>query len=769
MSSGSTSVSPKANENPKQGAGRKLALGAAFLAVLSLGAVVWAESAGWPFLAAPLERQLTRAAQRAVRFDASVSLPEAPATQASGTAGASDQRSTKITANSAPNSAPNTTSAFSIRLFGGFKLRVPAVTVAAPAWSATPHTLQARDLALDLRYSDLWRAYRGGGVRIESLQASSLDAQLERLADGRASWQFGQTAVPKAADRPLVLPTFGVLQIGSGTLSVNDVPLALNIQCDLAWSPPQRAANGLPAAPSVLTVKAKGQYKKLPLVAQLQTAGSVSELIDAKQGSEGRPRLPLQLRATVGRAALSFDGSSASAFSLTSLAGQYDLSGPSLAAVGDPVGVTLPTTGAFRSRGRVVKENANQSDVWRVMVDEAVVGSSRLNGAFSYETVNGVPKLSGHLGGSRLLLADLGPAIGGVPRSEDGGRPVKLAAPALARAPAPAPAPAPAGKVLPARPFDLKALRAMDANVLIDISDVDLNTSLLEPLRPLRVHLQLVSGVLTLSELEARTAQGELRGWVRLDGRNTAALWNANLRWNDVRLERWIKQVRANAAPPWVSGRLNGNAVLQGQGRSTAEILATLKGNLRTELKGGAVSHLAIEAAGLDVAQGLGMLFKGDDALPVQCGVADLVVAAGNFKPRLMVVDTADSAVWVDGSLSLASESMDLRAVVFPKDFSPLALRTPLLVKGSFSKPEVSVEKAPLAKKLGLSVLLGLINPLAALIPLIDVGDAQGAAAGGASGGASGGAANESSGNAKASGCASFAKRARAAAQARRP
>ena len=314
-------------------------------------------------------------------------------------------------------------------------------------------------------------------------------------------------------------------------------------------------------------------------------------------------------------------------------------------------------------------------------------------------------------------------------------------------------------KVLPSRPFDLQALRAMDANVLIDISDVDLNTRLLEPLRPLRMHLQLVGGVLTLSDLQARTAQGELAGLVRLDGRNTPALWNAKLRWSGVRLEQWIKQVRANGAPPWVSGRLNGTAQLQGQGKSTAEILASLKGSVRSELLGGTVSHLAVEAAGLDVAQGLGILFKGDDALPVQCGVADLAVDAGSFKPRLMVVDTTDSSVWVDGSLSLASEALDLRLVVYPKDFSPLALRTPLRVKGSFAKPEISLEKAPLARKLGASVLLGLLNPLAALIPLIDVGDAKAAADAGAGAGV---------GVGKGVGCANFAKRARESSASRR-
>jgi AsmA family protein len=686
------------------------------LAALLLLAAAWAESAGWPFLAAPLERQLSRLAHREVRFsDAGLKSAVQPKVQA------------------------HSITAFSVRLLGGVKLRAPALTVAAPEWSQATHLLTARDIELDLRYADLWRAYRGGAIRAERLQASSLDAQMERLADGRASWQFRGRLNPPPVDAPLVLPTFGALQIGAGTLSLNDAPLALNIQCDLTWTPLQLAADGTPALPAGLTVKAQGQYKKFPLNAELKTAASVPELGDARTEAGAKlntsTRLPITLRATVGRASLRFDGSSASAFSLAGLVGRYDLSGPSLAAVGDPVGVTLPTTGAFRSRGRILKEGVKQADVWRVVVDDAVVGSSRLNGAFTYETVGGVRKLSGRLGGSRLLLSDLGPAIGGMPRAADGSKPAVTSK----------------GKVLPSRPFDLKALRAMDANVLIDISDVDLNTRLLEPLRPLRAHLQLVAGVLTLSDLEARTAQGELRGFLRLDGRNTPALWNTNLRWNDVRLERWIKQARANAAPPWVSGRLNGNAVLQGQGRSTAEILATLKGTVRTELLGGAVSHLAIEAAGLDVAQGLGVFIKGDDALPVQCGVADLVAEAGSFKPRVMVLDTKDSVLWVDGSLSLATETLDLRAVVIPKDFSPLALRTPLLVKGSFAQPKVSVEKAPLARKLGLSVLLGLLNPLAALIPLIDPGDAQATNSGGAGG------------------CASFAKRAREAPALRRP
>ena len=173
-----------------------------------------------------------------------------------------------------------------------------------------------------------------------------------------------------------------------------------------------------------------------------------------------------------------------------------------------------------------------------------------------------------------------------------------------------------------------------------------------------------------------------------------------------------------------MSGQLGGRATLKGQGQSTAEILSTLNCRARTELQNGSVSHLAIEASGLDIAEAVGLLFKGDTALKVQCAVADMNVARGLFKPRVMVFDTIDSVVSIDGALSLANESLDLRLVVLPKDFSPVTLRSPLHVRGSFADPDVYIEKQALSLKVAGTLLLGLLNPLAALLPLIDAGDA---------------------------------------------
>lgn len=41
---------------------------------------------------------------------------------------------------------------------------------------------------------------------------------------------------------------------------------------------------------------------------------------------------------------------------------------------------------------------------------------------------------------------------------------------------------------------------------------------------------------------------------------------------------------------------------------------------------------------------------------------------------------------------------------------------------GTFSDPSVAVEKGPLALRAGAAILLGMVNPFAALIPLIETG-----------------------------------------------
>lgn len=630
-------------------------------AALALSALVatglsWmrGEANGWPALAQPVQQLLSQVLERPVQFT-----------------GARPLR---------------------VQFGGGLRLSASRLEVAAPLWSSAP-PLVADDVVLTLRYRDLWRAWRGQPLHIQSWSAARVDAHLERLADGRTSWQFGpHPLVPTAP--AVALPSWGQLHIDNARVHYLDLLQGLDAQ--MTGSLHQEARSS-----GVLQLQAQGHYRKHPFQMELRSTGVLPWTDAPRRATSLAQSLALTLHARVGRAELSFEGSSTHIASLAGLEGQFTLSGPSLAAVGDVLGVTMPTTAAFKSNGVLVREG----EIWHVRLDSATVGGSRLNGNFTYQRDRPVPLLSGRLGGERVLLVDLGPVLGVAPQARRGAR-----------------------KVLPTRPFDLAALRAMDADVQIDLAEGDLNARWLEPLRPLRAHLQLVGGVLTLRKLEARTGQGELRGTVLLDGRGPQALWRAELVWSHVQLERWVHQVRTSGKLPWLAGRLSGWAQVQGQGRSTADILASLQGRIRTELDGGTVSHLAVEMAGLDVAESLGVWLKGDNALAVPCAVADWVGTKGVFHPQPWVLDSSDSTIWVEGSVSLAQETLDLRAVVVPKDFSLLALRTPLRVRGSLAQPVITFDKGRLSLKLAAAwVLATVLNPLSALLPLLDTGDAAAA------------------------------------------
>ena len=667
---------------------------AVFAVVVAIGI---GEATGWRLLVAPMQHWLTNALDRRVEFG-----PDA--------GGADGVR---------------------IGLIGSVRMRAPMIEIGAPAWSKAPHMVLARNAQLEFGYGDLWRAYRGSPLRVRQLHADQLDAQIERLADGRASWQFGP---PKPEDPAQVtrLPSFGELRVGDGTLVFRDAVLEADLEARFALTerstgaepgslpasgsaaPVQAASASWPSDPAAsaagnagLQLQATGKYRKLPLKVELSTSG-VLELAgpDAEQTTQ-----PVTLDATIGRATLRFKGVTRDALHLTALRGRFDVAGPSLAAVGDPLGVTLPTTGAFKTHGFLAKEGG----LWKAVFVEAKIGGSRLDGAFTFDRRQEVPLLSGRLNGSRLVLADLGPVVGTTPRHAPSGKPAEPSAKLEA----------PGGRVLPDRRFDLPSLRAMNANVLIDIAYLDLGTSLLEPLKPLRTHLRLLGGVLTLSDIDARSAEGRLTGDAGFDGRQSQALWTVDLRLLGVRLERWLHQQRKSGAPAYITGRMDGQVKIAGRGRSTAEILGSLNGAMRFHLRNATISHLAVEAAGIDLAEALGVFLKGDDSLAIECNVADFSVENGLARPRLFVLDTRDSAIWVEGSLSLQSEALDLTAIVSPKDFSPLTLRTPIHVKGTFAVPSVLLEKSKLGAKVGAAALLSLLNPLAALIPFIDPGSSD--------------------------------------------
>lgn len=651
------------------------------LVLLALAAFAVAESMGWRFMAAPVERFLSERLEREVRF----------------------------------GDATDPTR-FHLRLTQGVQLRVARLYVGAPA-GGRDVLADGRAVQLQMRYRDLLGLRRGGALPVYSLSADALALRLVRGEDGRANWTFG-TARDKTDDAPWIRGVrFAELRVRDGDVVYLDAPQRLDLAGTFSFrdhspgtpeaSAPTARSGARP--PPTLVGQARGHYHGQPLEVKLET-GALLALIDEESARE--QALVMRADGSLGRARLSMDGRLYDIFSRPSIDTAFTLAGPSLEAAGEPLGVTLPVTPPFTMQGRL----AHDGRIWKADIRDARIGRSQLSGVFAFTpaAVTGSrSRLEGTLGGKALWLQDLGPSIG-TPAS---GEPASREAAAKTRA---------QGRVLPDKTFDLPSLRVMDADVQIQLDQLELGTPALQNIRPLRAHLLLQDGVLALEDLDARLAGGQVSGRIALDGQQAPARWSTRLALSGLALERWLQLEREGGAPPYVAGRLAGIVELAGQGNSTAQILGSSDGLMRLMLVRGSVSHLGLEVAGLDLAQALGVFVAGDAPLPVNCGVAALSVREGMVRPELFVLDTPDSLLRVSGGASLATERLDLTARVSPKDVSPVSLRTPVRVRGSFASPRVSVEAMPLVARVGAAAALALVNPLAALVPLVDPGDAAG-------------------------------------------
>jgi uncharacterized protein involved in outer membrane biogenesis len=695
---------------------RNAGLGALGVLVLLVVAISVCEFVEWPFLRHPLEARLSRILDRPVAFG--------------------DQ--------------------FGVRLLGSVRAHTDSMTIGpAPATGPTlvddagkPRDfMHATNVKLALTYGTLYDQWKGSGqpLQVKLLDVDGLELNLKRNADGHANWQFGAAAPATSASSPQ-LPQFERLNVRNGEVRLVDEPLQITADAHVATregtaeaaaiaasgaSTPQvriatvgaariagsapLAASGGTATPARQTlaidddtpglqVDGKGTYRKAPLVLQLRSSG----LLPLAASDTDAVAVPLWLDVHADKTRIRIDGTATDLLHFGGMDATFVASGPSLAAVGDALRITLPTTAKFATHGRLQKHG----QVWDAGIAAMDIGSSRLKGDFKFDNGPEIPMLTGTLRGTRLALADLGPAFGATPPD----------APASASNAKP-------GRVIPDREFDIPSLKAMNADVGVQLAVLDLGTTALEPFQPLQGRITLQDGVLNLEGLLARTSAGEVQGGIGLDSRPANPKWNADLRWSGIQLDRFIKTrdvaVRrdANGQKPqvgYISGALGGNAKLTGEGKSTAKLLASMDGTARMWVRDGTVSHVLVEAAGIDVAQALGVFVKGDDKLPMQCALAKFDLVNGKVLPEVFVIDTKDTTLLIDGDLSLATESLDLRMTAHPHDFSPLALRTPVKVSGTFTDPHIRPEVKPLARRGAAALALGLVNPLAALLALVD-------------------------------------------------
>jgi uncharacterized protein involved in outer membrane biogenesis len=437
----------------------------------------------------------------------------------------------------------------------------------------------------------------------------------------------------------------------------------------------------------------KGTYKKTP-VSGSGKVGGVLALQDAN-----RP-FPVQADVKAGDLHVGLVGTITDPAHLAAVDLRLWLQGNSMARLYSLTGVTLPDTPPYATEGRLVGQFKSTGNVFKYENFTGRVGGSDINGSLTYTAREPRPLLQGELVSRLLQFSDLAPVIGADSNASKAKRGDATAQPS--------------SKALPVEEFRTDRWKAIDADVKFTgrriVKDVNL------PITDLYTHVVMTDGVLSLEPLKFGVAGGTLASDIHLDGSATPLKGRFATSARHLKLKQLFPNFKTmqNAL-----GEINGDAALTATGNSPAALAASSNGEVKALVTDGTVSRLLMEAAGLNVANVVYEKLFGNRDVKINCAAADFVATNGVLESRVFALDTDDAVIDIDGNVNMRDESMDLGVHPHTKGFRVFSLRSPLYVKGTFKDPHVGVNAAALALRGGAAVGLGLINPFAALIPLL--------------------------------------------------
>ncbi len=565
------------------------------------------------------------------------------------------------------------------------RVRALNVSFANPGWAAQPQmlTADAVDVTIDLR--QLLRAQ----LAFPEVLLTRPQVHLEEAAGGRKTWLLDRQQTDESTRIPI-----GHVLLDRGELTYTHVAEKTEVRAAMSTVD---APVGAADTSSRLAFGAQGVFKGQALSATGSGGGVMAWRDDTLP-------YPLRVEATLGRTSVRAEGTVTSLQKLTAVDVQMDLAGDSLAALYPLIGVALPPTPPYRSSGHLLRSGPT----WRYEKFTAHFGLSDLTGQLQVTTGGPRTLLSGAVTSRHLDLSDLAPVVGARTGAD---------------------APKPDQRVLPDLPFDTARWKGLDADVTLAADTLLRNKAV--TLEKLQTHIVLKDMQMTLAPLDFALAGGAVKAQLALDGRTQPLAGQLKAQLRGLQLGRLLGAADPAAVQAATrAGRLDGDLELKGRGASVGALLATADGRLSLVAQNGQISRLLMEMSGLHLLEILQLKLTGDQTVALNCAVADFKLSEGVMQARALVLDTAVNTLVGSGQVNLAQETLDLTVVPTTKVVSLVALRGPVHITGHLSKPVLELSSGSIAARSVGALLLGLVNPLLALVPLFEAGPGTGSECG---------------------------------------
>ena len=577
-------------------------------------------------------------------------------------------------------------------------------------------TIGSLEFSVSLR--DLW----DGKVLVPRAALSQANLVFEKSPNQNKNWVL---QAPTSSTEPSKF-RIGSISVDQGRLRYIDHAEPFNVDIAVSTFEPAAASTakdaGAPPDNKRYTTRYvfKGKYHDAGFNGDALTGNVLSFM-------ESDVLFPIKGKLDAGTTRLTVEGTVADVAAITAIDVKLRIAGQTLASLYPFLLLPLPATPPYDFRGRLVLKGN------RYAIDDlsGKIGSTDVSGSGAYVDQKPRPLLTAKLKSKQLNMADLGPIIGIETKdTKVGARPTQTETNTRVQAQAkerqtggdkilPTGTTAAKGDgILPSGKFEGGRLKAIDAD--IDYAAAELKAPSGLPVENMKFSFRLNDAVAKLTPLEFGFAGGRIISDVVIDARDEKTLRTTlNVDFRNIRIAKLFPDKPDLAKGV---GEIGAQVRLQGSGNSIADAAGDANGSVTAAVANGRISNIVDAAAGLNGGKLLALFVGGDKDIQLNCGGLYFDVKDGIGQAQMFVVDTAQTRVDGSGSFSLKDEQFAFTVEPKPKKPGILSLRTPVYLHGSFRNPDFSLDKSRIFLRVGSAVALALINPLAAILPLIETG-----------------------------------------------
>jgi hypothetical protein len=571
---------------------------------------------------------------------------------------------------------------------------VDGVHVANPAWASKADLADIGRIAIQIRLLALFT----GHLDLRLLEFDQPKVALYRDGDGRSTWDFSDGSKP---DEPMRLPPIRKFIIDGGQLTYRDDQRKLNFTGTVEAKEALGEANPSSQYNRGFQMVGQGALNAQPF--HLNVTGGPLLNID-----RNKP-YPFDADIHAGQTYVTAQGAVPKPFDMAQFYMNVTGRGPDLADLYGLTGVPLPNTPPYNLRARLSRD----VHVWKVDNIAGKVGSSDLTGNLSVKTGDKLPFLTADLRSRNLSFPDLGALFGGARTTGKVASPTQKAVAQQMQQQA---------RIFPDATLNFTKIRGLNADIAFK---ADAITGAPIPLRSGSTRVKLNAGLLRAEPVELDLPQGKVTGFVQLNGRQTDAVTDLDLRLSNARLENLVP-VKFQGSQPF-AGSVVARARLHGTGDSVHDAMGDADGEVMIVVPNGQIQRTVAELAGVDAIKGLGLLLSKDQTTtPIRCGVMHFTGRGGVLSADRLIVDTDPVLIDGGGVINLDRETLGFTVKGHPKKFQLVRLMVPITVSGPMLAPKVSIHKAGAIAQGGVAVALAtVLSPVAVLLPFVDAGLAK--------------------------------------------